>query len=150
MAAHRRSAVCAIGAAVVVLTWRGVRFHISVTLMFTLAPIVVRALYMFGRPQPQRFAYLLTGGLPLLVMVVCGSVPAYHVATRIDDGYRGERRLVGNGVDLVWAPAGPAWDRLGNVSWQQAMDRCRYVTHDGLHVATEPQDAWRLPTIAIR
>lgn len=138
----------AIGAAVVVLSWRAVvQFHLSITLMFTIAPIVVSALFMVGRPQPKKRAYVLTGGLPLLVMVVCGSVPAYHVATRIDDGYRGERRVAGNGVELVWAPAGPAWDRLGNVSWHQAMERCRYVTHDGLQVAAAPQDAWRLPTI---
>jgi len=52
------------------------------------------------------------------------------VLTRIDDGGRGARLIEGNGVTLIWAPAGPGWsegiasdesnddlDRPKNVSW---------------------------------
>jgi hypothetical protein len=138
----------ALGVVMIVLTWFGAaRFHYTVTLMFTLAPLVLGLLYAAGRPRPRRLASVCAAGVPLLVMVVSGSGPAYRVSVRIDDGDRGERIVVGNGVTLVWAPAGPAWERRGNVSWQEAVDRCRYVTDDGLHVASDPKDAWRMPTV---
>jgi hypothetical protein len=33
------------------------------------------------------------------------------VLTRVDDGYRGVSLIEGNGVTLLWAPAGPGWSR---------------------------------------
>ncbi len=53
---------------------------------------------------------------PLLALaaplVVAAAVSAYwlpRLASRLDDGGRGARRITGNGVDLIWAPAGPGW-----------------------------------------
>jgi hypothetical protein len=46
----------------------------------------------------------------------CSSSPAsplYYlpfVLTRVDDGDRGARLIAGNGVTLIWAPAGPGWN----------------------------------------
>jgi hypothetical protein len=56
------------------------------------------------------------------------------------------RLVEGNGVTLLWAPAGQGWTRDGNISWAAAKERVRYLTADGLSLATQPQDLWRLPT----
>ena len=113
---------------------------------FIVGPLVLMAAcYWLGRPQPRRRAVSIVVGLPLLTVIVCGAEPAYRVSQRLDDGDRSARRITGNGVDLIWAPDGPGWPRDG-VTWEQAQERCRYLTEDGLSLANAPQDIWRLPT----
>jgi hypothetical protein len=51
-----------------------------------------------------------------------------------------------NGVDLVWASAGPGWPSDG-VTWQEAARRCRHLTDDGRSLSPGEQNIWRLPTI---
>jgi hypothetical protein len=108
--------------------------------------MLLGALYWFGRPQPRRWAAAIVAGVPLLTLVVSAAVPAMRVASRWDDGDRGARRVAGNGVDLVWAPAGPGWPSQG-VSWDEAVRRCRYLNADGMSLADTAQDIWRLPTV---
>jgi hypothetical protein len=104
------------------------------------------ALYWLGRPRPRRWAAAVVAGVPLLTLIASGAYPAVRVACRQDDGDRGARHVVGNGVDLVWAPAGPGWPRDG-VSWNEAVRRCRHLTADGTALADTPQGVWRLPTV---
>jgi hypothetical protein len=56
------------------------------------------------------------------------------------------RQIRGDGVDLVWAPAGPGWDESG-FSWSEARRRCDYLTADGKALSVTPQRVWRLPTV---
>jgi hypothetical protein len=56
------------------------------------------------------------------------------------------RIVEGNDVHLTWAPAGPGWPTAG-VSLDEAKRICRYLSDDGLRLANEPQDIWRLPTV---
>jgi hypothetical protein len=64
-------------------------------------------------PDPRwwrrNLRYLIAVGIPVLLGVVLAVEPAIRVASRVDDGYRGERVIQGNGVALTWAPAGPGW-----------------------------------------
>ncbi|NOX61097.1 MAG: DUF1566 domain-containing protein [Chloroflexi bacterium] len=58
----------------------------------------------------RRGAVALALVAPLLV---AAGVSAYYlpiVLARVDDGDRGPRRIDGNGVSLIWAPAGPGWN----------------------------------------
>jgi hypothetical protein len=107
---------------------------------------VLGVLWWFGRPRPKRWAYAVVWGVPLVVAVVSGAEPAFRVATRFDDGVRGMRLVEGNGVRLVWAPQGPGWPTEG-MTWDQAVAHCRYLTEDGLSLADDPQNIWRLPTV---
>jgi hypothetical protein len=113
---------------------------------FTALPALLALMFLYGRPEPKKAAYLIAVGLPALIAVACGIEPAIRVSTRFDDGYRGARVVEGNGIKLLWAPAGPGWDRDGNVPWADAMERVRRLTKDGFSLAEEPQDIWRLPT----
>ncbi len=76
------------------------------------------------RGWPRRnLRFLLPPGTVLLIGVVCTALNR-HVFFRTDDGDRGARLIEGNGVSLVWAPAGPGWARseggIGrNLSWDQ-------------------------------
>jgi|Deesub1362A_J573_1020465.scaffolds.fasta_scaffold01003_7 hypothetical protein len=73
-----------------------------------------------GRKQSRRRGhYLAAIGVPLLLGLSLAARPAYRVAHRLDDGYRGERLIQGNGVALYWAPAGPGWDREGGTAWNE-------------------------------
>lgn len=107
---------------------------------------LVGLLFWFGRPRPRRLAYHLTWGLPTMVALVSGAEGAWRVGTRHDDRDRGMRTVAGNAVRLTWAPAGPGWPATG-VSLTQAKRICRYLSDDGLQLADEPRDAWRLPTV---
>jgi hypothetical protein len=108
--------------------------------------VLVGVLYWFGRPRPRRWAASVAVGLPLVTMVIFGAEPVYRVAGRIDDGDRLARHIMENGVDLIWAPAGPGWPKSG-VAWEEAKRRCRYLSADGDSLAETPQDVWRLPTV---
>jgi len=107
---------------------------------------LIGLLFWFGRPRPRRLAYHLTWGLPLAVALASGAEGAWRVATRHDDGDRGIRTVEGNGVRLTWAPAGPGWPTSG-VSLEDAKRICRHLSEDGLRLADDPQDIWRLPTV---
>ena len=88
--------------------------------------VVVGVLFLFegrrrrrdreaGRlPHPnwwlRNLHYLVALGMPLLVSVIVSAVQLPGILARIDDGDRGSRLIEGNGVTLVWAPAGPGWN----------------------------------------
>jgi len=78
--------------------------------------------------------------------VASGAQPAWIVAHRIDDGYRGARVVGGGKVRLEWAPAGPGWPEMG-VTWSEAVSRCARLREDGLSLGDTPLNIWRLPTV---
>jgi len=135
-----------------VLRERWERLDLAILLSWlpvTLVPVVAGMLFWFGRPQPQRWAYRLIVGVPLLVVLVAGAEPAWRVAHRVDDGDRGSRLVYGNGVQLVWAPAGPGWARNPRQvgTWEEACRICARLTADGTRLADEDLNIWRLPTV---
>jgi hypothetical protein len=112
-----------------------------------LVPLVgLGLLYWFGRPQPRWLALALAVGLPLLTLVIAGAAPAVRVSQRLNDGNLQARDVQGNGVQLIWAPEGPGWPRVG-ADWQSAQQACRFLDEDGLALAAAPQDIWRLPSV---
>ena len=111
-----------------------------------LVPVFIGLLFYFGRPEPKRVAYALAVGLPLAIVLGFGVESVVRVSTRFDDGDRGVRLVEGNGVTLLWAPAGPGWTRDGLASWDEAVRRVRHLTEDGTALADTPQDLWRLPS----
>lgn len=134
-------------AAAVAATWFFWAAGPAVIGPFIAGPLLLMAAgYWFGNPEPRRRAAELVIGLPLLTVIFCGAEPAYRVSQRIDDGNLSARRIAGNGVDLVWAPAGPGWPRDG-VTWETARQHCRHLAEDGLTLMESPQDIWRLPTV---
>lgn len=142
---HRVGSVLHIGLAVLALWILG--FH-PVTLHSVSGPLVLIALaYWFGRPEPRKWALGFLIGVTLVTFFVSGAEPVWRVLIvgRTDDGDFGARIVEGNDVTLVWAPEGPGWPREG-IEWDEAVRRCRYLTEDGLRLANEPQDIWRLPT----
>ena len=118
----------------------------TVTLFFIVPLVGLGALYWYGRPQPRKVAVSLAIGLPILTLTLSGIGPVLRVSQRMDDGNLQARTVHGNGVDLVWAPEGPGWPRLG-ADWYEAEEACRYLARDGLTVAPVPQHIWRLPAV---
>lgn len=115
----------------------------------TLVVVAVGFVWWFGRPEPRRLAYWLAVGIPLVVVVVLAVEPLWRVSHRIDDGDRGARLVEGNGVALIWAPAGPGWvtDAQHASSWDEAVATCAHLCADGLTLSDHPQHVWRLPTV---
>jgi hypothetical protein len=79
-----------------------------------------RRLDAAGWIQPQNWLrrnlrYVLALGLPLLVVVGLSAFNLPMLLTRFDDGNYGLREIQGNGVTLLWAPAGPGWGQGSNV-----------------------------------
>ncbi len=115
----------------------------------TVAVVAVGFVWWLGRPEPRWLAWLLAAGIPLLLVLVLAVEPLWRVSHRIDDGDRGARLVRGNGVALVWAPAGPGWvtDADHAVSWDEARDICAHLGPYGETLSDTPLDVWRLPTI---
>lgn len=108
--------------------------------------LLLAGLYGYGRPVPVTWARRMLIGVPLLTAVVSGAYPGWRVLTRPETVDPSMRHISGNGVDLVWAPAGPGWDETG-FTWFEATRRCEYLTADGRALAATPQHIWRLPTV---
>lgn len=76
-------------------------------------------------PSPRwigrNYRQLLLIGAPILAVVIVSALKLPRVLSRLDDGIRGSRTIRGNGVTLVWAPAGPGWNEWqpgeGYLSW---------------------------------
>jgi len=126
--------------------WFFQAFSNAATFLIILPLIGLGALYWFGRPQPRKIAASVVFGLPLLTLVISGIAPAIRVSQRIDDGNLQARIVHGNGTDLVWAPDGPGWPRVG-ADWRDAQHACQHLTDDGRALAVAPQNVWRLPTV---
>lgn len=136
-----------VGAVVAALiVYDGATFGWLLTALLTAAPALVGLLFLVGRPEPKRAAYLVATGIPLAIVVGFGAEPAVRIANRFDDGNRGSRVIAGNGVTLQWAPAGPGWTREGLVTWDEAMRRVQYLTSGGRALTDKPTGIWRLPT----
>jgi hypothetical protein len=118
------------------LTW----FPVTVLL------IIIGIFYWIGRPIPKKLTYSLVIGVPLLIVIGLGIEPAVRVAGRVDDGIRDARLVEGNGVRLIWAPAGPGWPK-SSVNWEKAKQTCLYLSEDGKTLMKTPQNFWRLPTV---
>jgi hypothetical protein len=115
----------------------------------TALAVAVGLIFWFGRVRNPGLAYTIAAGVPLLVAVACGAGGAWRVAHRVDDGFRGERLVEGNGVALVWAPEGPGWVRSAHEAcdWNEAGLRCAHLSRDGTRLEEEPRYVWRLPTV---
>jgi hypothetical protein len=111
-------------------------------------PLIILGLfYWFGRPAPRRYAYLTVIIVPLVIILALGIPKGIKVSQRLNDGDFGMRQVVGNGVELVWAPQGPGWPDHG-ISWDESNYICQYLTADGTTLEDTPQYIWRLPTAA--
>jgi len=89
------------------------------------------------------FNVLSRSGLQL-VGAICAAEPIWRVAGRLDDGNREAPLIEGDGVRLIWAPAGPGWPRHGARGWEDAQRICRHLSADGKTVLDQPQNVWRL------
>lgn len=78
------------------------------------------------RPHPRwwrrNFWMILALGIPFLILLGMSAYSLPIVLTRLDDGLRGPRRIIGNdGITREWAPEGPGWnwkqDYGGYPSW---------------------------------
>ena len=98
-------------------------FNNAATFSIIIPLIGVGALYWLGHPQPQKLAFSLAVGLPLLTLILSGIEPVLRVSQRVDDGNLQARLVHGNGVDLIWAPDGPGWPRVG-LNWDEAQKTC--------------------------
>jgi hypothetical protein len=57
----------------------------------------------------RNLRYVFAVGFPCLITIGVSLYWAPMLLTRTDDGDRGARLIEGNGVTLIWAPAGPGW-----------------------------------------
>jgi hypothetical protein len=129
----------------VLAVWFFKAFSNAATFLIILPLIGIGALYWFGHLYPRKILISLAIGFPVLTLIMSGISPAIRVSQRINDGDLEARWVHGNGVNLFWAPDGPGWPREGT-SWNEAQKTCKYLSEDGLTLASTPQDIWRLPT----
>ncbi|MFC1936036.1 DUF1566 domain-containing protein [Chloroflexota bacterium] len=126
--------------------WFFQAFSNAATFLLILPLAGIGVLYWYGRPQPRKLAISLAVGLPLLTLILAGIEPVLRVSQRFNDGNLDARLVQGNDMDLIWAPDGPGWPRVGS-DWYEAQQICQYLSEDGLALANAPLNIWRLPTL---
>ncbi|MCF6240493.1 MAG: hypothetical protein L3J74_04005 [Bacteroidales bacterium] len=118
------------------------RFNYFVILPF----FIVAVLLWFSEFNNQKLKYRLIIFIPMGILLIFSVEPIYRVSHRLNDYDFSARIIKSNGVDLIWAPRGPAWPDDG-LSWYEADSICKYLSEDGLTIAATPQNIWRLPTL---
>ena len=124
--------------------------HLSVFLEMHLSGMLLAIMgiaYLKGRPRPRWLAVGLLAGLPIAVSLVCAVEPMWRIRHRHDDGGIMARRVEGNGVELIWAPAGPGWPRQGEANLEESEEIVSRLTEDGMSLTDSPRNIWRLPTV---
>ena len=121
-------------------------FSNAATFLIILPFIGLGLLYWISCIGPRKRAATVAVALPLLTLVITGIGPAIRVSQRIDEGNLQARLVKGNRVDLIWAPDGPGWPREGT-NWHEAKKTCQHMGEDGLTVAPNQQNIWRLPSV---
>jgi hypothetical protein len=122
----------------------------------------------------RNLHYVVALGVPLLTVSIVSATQLPRILTRVDDGRLDARRIEGNGVTLIWAPAGPGWNWRQPGGWSPSWDGnalygvppvglkqveehasqadmeatslCRYLNKEGTALMAERQDIWRMPT----
>jgi hypothetical protein len=115
--------------------------------LFGFALLLTGFAFFHGRPQPRRLAMLLIAGVPVACLLVFSITSRWEVSRHYDDGITTARQVQGNGVELIWAPAGPGWPEQGRTNLDDIVKTVAHLTEDGLSVANSPQNIWRLPTV---
>lgn len=108
--------------------------------------IFLGVLYWFSDFSHKKWKYRLSLLLPLITLIIMGIEPVIRVSGRINDENFGIRTIEQNDVALVWSPQGLGWPDDGT-DWFKADSICKYLTEDGLSIASQPQNIWRLPTV---
>ena len=133
------------GGLVVLGWWSEIPFPLELAALIVALGVL---LYFAGAISPRRWAVAALVGLPIATLVGFGVGPAIRAATRISDEETGARRVIGNGVTLVWAPAGPGWpDSHYSSGWSESLGICRFLSEDGRALGLDLLDVWRLPTV---
>jgi hypothetical protein len=105
----------------------------------------------------RHYRVALVVGVPILAVVIGPARQLPELLARHDDGLRGARTIVGNGVTLTWAPEGPGWNRRqadgAYLSWEAIVRSggtgaglCGHLSDDGTALLPMPPRTWRLPT----
>lgn len=83
--------------------------------------------------------------VPLFVIFVFGIPQLIRVEGRFNDNDFGTRAIIGNEVELTWAPQGPGFPLTGT-DWLTARSNCAHLNEAGKNLAAEENVVWRLPT----
>jgi len=103
-------------------------------------------LHWFSDFQHKQTAVRIVVGLPLLTLVIAGIFPVVRVSQRTHNVDHATQYITGNGVSLIWAPAGPGWPNSGE-NWQDAQEICRHLSDDGVRIEDNDMNSWRLPAV---
>jgi hypothetical protein len=119
----------------------------AATIWIIIPVLILGSIYYFGRPTPIKWARRCLIAIPLLTAAISSAFSGWRVLTRPASVDYSARQIMGsNGVNLIWAPAGPGWSDKG-LPWQEAQARCKCLNHDGQTLSSEPVGVWRLPTV---
>lgn len=110
----------------------------------------------------------------LIIIFIFGTPLYFRNKNRLNDGFRGEREIVGFEIKLTWAGEGVCFQfkSKGNLSWNEIAlygkgeigfegkrfiyatkedfekyNMFRYINYEGTELTKEIHDYWRLPTI---
>lgn len=132
--------------AAILAIWFFNAFSNAATFLIILPLAGIGFMYWCGTVTNRKLAYLIAIGIPLITLIASGIKPAVRVSQRMDDGNLQARLVIGNNVELVWAPAGAGWPEEG-MNWRTAKQICHRLNLDGLSLSDSPVNIWRLPTV---
>ena len=104
---------------------------LKASVLFIMIPFIALGIAYYTSILPnKRTASILLLGIPLLIVLSFGIYHYIRVSSRVNDNNFETRIIKGNGIELLWAPAGPGWPDNGT-SWEKAKNICSHLKADG-------------------
>jgi len=120
---------------------------LNAAILFILIPFLgLGVIYYFSILPNKKIASAILIGIPLIIILGFGAFHGIRVANRFNDDNLNARIIKGNGVELMWAPAGPGWPEDG-MPWEKAKSICAHLNEDGKTLSDSVKNIWRLPTV---
>jgi hypothetical protein len=109
-------------------------------------PLVLLALgFYFGEYRHKKVISVSFVVAFLLIMFSFGIPQLIRNENRFNDNDFGTRTIIGNNVELIWAPQGVGFPLKGN-DWQTANSNCARLNEEGTELEDNERNKWRLPT----
>jgi hypothetical protein len=81
-----------------------------------------------------------------LIILSFGIPQLIKVENRYNDNNFGTRIIMGNNVNLTWAPQGIGFPLEVTTDWQTAKNNCARLNKEGTKLEDNKKNIWRLPT----
>lgn len=141
------------------------RYEITMPIVLSwlpvLVPLFIIGLGLYQNQMPSRkVVFTVAILMPLILAISLAIPPLRRIDRRSYDNTKAENyhsnvtillqydeKSITMEETLLWAPEGPGWNKIGDVTFAKANEICSRLSEDGKKLEEKPVYIWRLPSV---